>query len=223
MLIGSINLKRTQKKRMEDCKLKEVVLQAVEENHGCATSRQIYESINRDGYHNYNSFKVSLNQYVRRGYLKREGDKKPYHYSLTKKGWDHAQDPLILKRERRIRYQKHITQILGTKKGFRLGVRMFIRQNPEQALQELCKSPYFKGNSLFHRHYKEKIIALNAIIDALVLYVSEKEDIIRKQQDVIGVQHIQLEEQSTLLNKYMDIFRYYLSKNTFSWCPKRRL
>lgn len=195
---------------MDDCKLKGAILRAVHNNHGCATSRQIYEMINRDGYHNYNSFKVSLNQYVRRGYLKREGDKKPYNYSLTAKGYRHAIDPLVLKRERRIRYQKHIAQILGSKKGFRQGVGMLIRQNPYQALQEIYKSPYFKDNSIFHRHYKEKIIDLNAIIDALVTHVLEKEDIIRKQQDVIGVQQVQLEEQSTLLGKYRYVFLYYL-------------
>lgn len=71
------------------------------------------------------------------------GDKKPYHYSLTAKGYRHTKDPLVLKKEGGIRHKKHIAQILGSKKGFKQGVRMFIRQNPEQALQEICKSPYY--------------------------------------------------------------------------------
>lgn len=212
-LIGSINLKTTQKKRLDDCKLKEVILQAVADNHNCTTSRQIYERID---YHNYNSFRVSLNQYVRRGYLKKEGDKKPYHYSLTKKGYLHAKDPLVLKRERRIRYEKHITQILGTDKGFRQGVQMFIRQNPEKALQEIYKSPYFKGDSIFHRHYKNRVMYLEATVDALANYALEKEKYIEKQQCVIGVQQVQLEEQRILLNKYERVFLYNLSKNAFS-------
>ncbi len=136
--------------------------------------------------------------------------------AVTKKGYLHAKDPLVLKRERRIRYQKHITQILGTDKGFRQGVQMFIRQNPELALQEIYKSPYFKGDSIFHRHYKNRIIDLKATIDALVIYVLEKEEYIGKQQIVICDQQMELEEQRILLNKYKSVFLYYLCKNAFS-------
>lgn len=201
-LIGSINLETTQKKRLDDCKLKEVILRAVDYNHNCATSRQIYERID---YHNYNSFRVSLNQYVRRGYLKKEGDKKPYHYSLTKKGYRHANDPLVLKRERRIRYQKHITQILGTDKGFRQGVQMFIWQNPEKALQEIYKSPYFKGDNTFHGYSKN-------MIDDLQIMITVQQVVMEKQRTIIEAQKTDMDQQRIQLGMLCDIFLYYLPK-----------
>lgn len=204
-LIGSINLKTGQKKKWEDCKLKGAILRAVHNNHGCATSRQIYEMINTINYYNYNAFRVSLNQYVRRGYLKREGDKKPYHYSLTAKGYRHAKDPFVLKKEGRIRYEKHIAQILGSKKGFKQGVRMFIRQNPERALQEICKSPYLKGNNTFHGYYKN-------MIDDLQIMITVQQVVMEKQRTTIETQKTDMDQQRIQQGMLCDIFLYFLPK-----------
>lgn len=98
-----------------------------------------------------------MNQYVKHGYLKKDGDKKPYHYSLTKKGKLHAKDPLILKKRREFRYWQDVSRILSNKAEFRRKVAKFIQYQPEIALQELSKSPYFRNGNTFHGYYQNII------------------------------------------------------------------
>lgn len=146
--------KETGKKTLQDCKLKAMVLQAVAANGNNCTSRQISDKI---GYKNYNSLRVSLNRYVRQGYLRKHGQTKPYYYSLTKKGLLHAKDPLILKKKRNFLYWRHVSQILGNEEEFMHGVMKFIQHDPEFALREICKSPYFRGDNTFHGYYKKML------------------------------------------------------------------
>ncbi len=131
-----------------------MVLQAVAKNYNNATSNQIFNSIN---YHNYAAFRVSLRQYVKRGYLKKCGDKKPYHYCLTKKGYLHAKDPFVLKKRREIRYWQHMSRILADDREFIHGVHKFIQYQPEIALHEICRSPYFANDNSFHGYYRRII------------------------------------------------------------------
>lgn len=142
------------KKTLQDCKLKGMVLRAVAAGGNNCTSRQIFNQIE---YKNYNSLRVSINRYVRQGYLKKHGHKKPFYYSLSKKGMEHAKDPLILKKKRNFLYWKHVSQILGNEEEFMHGVSKFIQHDPEFALREICKSPYFRGDSTFHGFYKKII------------------------------------------------------------------
>lgn len=128
-----------------------MVLRAVAACGNNCTSRQILNQIN---YKNYNSLRVSLNRYVRQGYLKRCDEKKPYFYSLTKKGFEHAKDPMILKKKRNFLYWKHVSQILANEEEFMHGVMKFIQHHPESALREICNSPYFRNDSTFHGYYK---------------------------------------------------------------------
>lgn len=141
-------------KTLKDCTLKGMVLKAVAKGGNNCTSRQIFNQIN---YKNPNSLRVSLNRYVKQGYLKRHGDKKPYYYSLTKKGFEHAKDPLILKKKRDFLYWKHVSQILANEEEFMHGVMKFIQYHPEAALREICKSPYFINDNTFHGMYKKML------------------------------------------------------------------
>jgi predicted transcriptional regulator len=145
---------QTGKKTLKDCTLKGMVLRAVASGGNNCTSRQIFNQIE---YKNYNSLRVSINRYVKQGYLKKHEDKKPYYYSLTKKGMEHAKDPLILKKKRNFLYWKHVSQILANEKEFMHGVMKFIQHDPEFALREICKSPYFRGDSTFHGMYKKML------------------------------------------------------------------
>jgi hypothetical protein len=142
---------RKKVKKLHDCTLKGMVLRAVAAGGNNCTSRQIFDKIE---YKNYNSLRVSINRYMRQGYLKKHGDKKPYYYSLTKKGLLHAKDPLILKKRRHFLYWQHLTEILSKEDEFVKAMVMHIRHNPEFALREICKSPYFRGDSTFHGYYK---------------------------------------------------------------------
>ncbi len=139
---------------LKDCTLKGIVLKAVGRNSNNATSRQIFNSIE---YRNYNTFRVSLNRYVKQGYLKKRGDKKPYHYCLTKKGFLHANDPFVLKKRRELRYWQHMSRIMSNEKEFMHGISRFIQYQPEMALREICKGPYFKDDNSFHGYYKRII------------------------------------------------------------------
>lgn len=142
------------RKNLKDCELKGKILQAVASGGNNCTSRQILDKIR---YKNYNSLRVSINRYVKQGYLKKHGDKKPYYYSLTKKGMEHAKDPLILKKKRNFLYWKHVTEILSHEEEFMKGMCMHIRHNPEAALREICKSPYYRGDGTFHEYYRRII------------------------------------------------------------------
>lgn len=145
---------KTGKKTLKDCSLKAMVLRAVASGENNCTSRQILNQIN---YQNYNSLRVSLNRYVRQGYLKKDDGKKPYYYSLTKKGYEHAKDPLILKKRKHFLYWKHISEILSHEEEFMKGMCMHIRHNPEFALREISKSPYFINDSTYHGYYKRML------------------------------------------------------------------
>ncbi len=142
------------RKTHKDCALKALILRAVARNCNNATSRKIYNSID---YHNYNTFRVSLNRYVKQGYLRKCGDKRPYNYSLTKKGFLHANDPLVLKKRREMRYWQHMSRILSNEKEFIHALSRFIQYQPEIALREICKGPYFKDDSSYHGYYKRII------------------------------------------------------------------
>jgi hypothetical protein len=142
------------RKNLKDCALKAMILRAVAAGGNNCTSRQIFDRIE---YKNYNSLRVSVNRYVRQGYLRKHGNKKPYYYSLTKKGFEHAKDPLILKKKRNFLYWRHVSQILGNEEEFVHGVLKFIQYQPEMALREICKSPYFRGDSTFHGMYKKML------------------------------------------------------------------
>ena len=72
-----------------DCHVKAMVLQAL--IPAPLMSKNIFDSI---PYDNYNSFRVSLYNYCKQGYVQMQG-KKPYHYSLTDKGKLHAQNPYL--------------------------------------------------------------------------------------------------------------------------------
>ncbi len=157
------------RKTHKDCTLKGMVLRAVAKNNNNSTSREIFNSIN---YNNYRSFRVSLHHYTRNGYLKKCGDKKPYHYCLTKKGFLHANDPFVLKKRREMRYWQHMSRILANEKEFMHGISRFIQYQPEMALREICKGPYFQGDSSFHGYYKRIIDGQNKEIRELqdILY-----------------------------------------------------
>lgn len=146
--------KKNTRKKLKDCELKAMVLRTVVANGNNCTSRQISDKIK---YRNYNSLRVSLNRYVRQGYLRRHGEKKPYYYSLTKKGLEHAKDPLLLKKKRNFLYWRHVTEILSHEEEFMKGMCMHIRHDPEFALRQICKSPYFRGDSTFHGIYKRML------------------------------------------------------------------
>ncbi len=156
------------RKTHKDCSLKGMVLRAVAKNNNNATSRQIFSSID---YHNYSAFRVSLHQYVKHGYLRKCGDKKPYHYCLTKKGFLHANDPFVLKKRRELRYWQHVSRILSNENEFMHGMSRFIQYQPEIALREISKSPYFKDDSSFHGYYQR-------IIDGQSKEIRELQDIL---------------------------------------------
>lgn len=141
-------------KTLKDCTLKAMVLKAVASGGNNCTSRQIFNKIE---YGNYNSLRVSINRYVHQGYLKKHGDKKPFYYSLSKKGMEHAKDPLILKKKRNFLYWRHVSEILANEEEFMHGVMKFIHYHPEVALREICKSPYYRGDSTFHIMYKKML------------------------------------------------------------------
>jgi len=155
---GNINMISTSsepgRKAHKDCTLKGMVLRAVARHSNNATSREIFNSIN---YNNYRAFRVSLHHYVRNGYLRKCGDRKPYHYCLTKKGYLHANDPFVLKKRRELRYWQHMSRMLANEKEFMYGMSRFIQYQPEIALREISKSPYFKDDSSFHVYYKRII------------------------------------------------------------------
>lgn len=146
--------KKTKNKNLKDCQLKGAILQALAANGNNCTSRQIF---NRIEYKNYNSLRVSINRYVKQGYLRKHGNKKPFYYSLTKKGFEHAKDPLILKKKRNFLYWKHVSQMLENEEEFMHGVLKFIQYQPEAALREICKSPYFRGDNTYHGMYKKML------------------------------------------------------------------
>jgi len=141
-------------KTLKDCTLKAMVLRAVAAGGNNCTSRQIFNQIE---YKNYNSLRVSINRYVRQGYLKKHGDKKPFYYSLSKKGVEHAKDPLILKKKRHFLYWQHLTEILSKEDEFVKAMVMHIRHHPEAALREISKSPYFINDNTFHGYYKRML------------------------------------------------------------------
>lgn len=145
---------RKKVKKLQDCNLKSMVLEAVARGGNNCTSRQISDRIE---YRNYNSLRASINRYVRQGYLIKHGNKKPYYYSLTKKGLLHAKDPLILKKRRHFLYWQHISKILSDEKEFVHGAAMYIRHNPEFALREITRSPYFRGDNTYHGMYKKML------------------------------------------------------------------
>ena len=158
-------------KTLQDCKLKAMVLRALASGGNNCTSRQISDKI---GYENCNCLRVSLNRYVRQGYLRRHGEKKPYYYSLTKKGLLHAKDPLILKKKRNFLYWKHVSEMLANEEEFMHGVLKFIQYHPDVALTEICKSPYLRNDSTFHGYYKRiidererEIVYLRTLLDEL--------------------------------------------------------
>lgn len=141
-------------KNLKDCTLKAMVLRAVAAGGNNCTSRQIFDKIE---YRNYNSLRVSINRYVKQGYLRKHGNKKPYYYSLSKKGLLHAKDPLILKKKRHFLYWQHITEILSKEDEFVKAMVMHIRHHPEAALREISKSPYFINDNTFHGYYKRML------------------------------------------------------------------
>lgn len=156
--------KKTEHKILGDCELKSLVLKTVAKQGNNCTSRQIFDSINYD---NYNSFRVCLSRYVKNGYLKKDGTKRPFYYYLTKKGREHAQDPYILKKRRFFLYRKHISEMLINEKEFRKGLSIFIQHQPGIALHEICMSPYFRNDDSFHGFYRNIIYRQERKIEEL--------------------------------------------------------
>lgn len=142
------------RKTLKDCELKGQILRALTNNGNNCTSRQLFEAIK---YGNYNSFRASLSRYVKQGYVKKYGNKRPFYYVLTKKGMEHAKDPLLLKKKRNFLYWRHISEILSHEEEFMKGMCMHIRHNPEAALREICKSLYYRDDGTFHAYYRKII------------------------------------------------------------------
>ena len=100
-------------KQLNDNVLKGMILRVI--LSGKHYSRDIYNNID---YSDKQSFYSEMNNLKRRGYVSKKGDKKPFHYVLTKKGRIHAKDPFIIQRNK----EKYIEDILMNDDRFRAEV-----------------------------------------------------------------------------------------------------
>lgn len=100
-------------KQLNDNVLKGMILRVI--LNGNHYSRDIYNHID---YGDKQSFYSEMNNLKRRGYVSKKGDKKPFHYVLTKKGRIHAKDPFIIQRNK----EKYIEDVLMNDDRFRAEV-----------------------------------------------------------------------------------------------------
>ena len=83
-------------------------------------------------YENKNSFDVTVHQLAADGFLSRKGKgKKPYTYTLTKKGRLHSDNPFLTKEWRRKRILQEVDKILMSDIKFREAVERIGNQLPQ--------------------------------------------------------------------------------------------
>jgi hypothetical protein len=202
-------------KRVRDAELKAMILRSVQA--GNRKSRQIYNSINYDGYDN---FKSELSMLKRRGYLSRRG-KPPYDWVLTKKGLKHANDPYISLRKRQAAIEHIRDSFLEDDERFEEALADWVRRHPESPMVQhvldtkfINQDPQFivvgdeKYDSERVREIEEKNKTLefkNAKnkeeIDRLNIVVSGYQ---KQQRKEIKTENAIMEDRRELINRYRD-------------------
>jgi predicted transcriptional regulator len=157
-------------KTYKDCELKGRILHCIANDRN--TSRAIYAEVQHPS---YPAFKSELNQLKRRGYITISNDKRPYLYTLTKKGRLHATDPYISIKRKQENIQLRVDAILTDSERFKEAVNSEVQSRLPGISSPSSQIPSYQSDNPHHgtAHFLEELKSKDLEIARLQYRVQE--------------------------------------------------